>query len=196
MNIKKILIELRTALVATFFLAVVLCVIYPLLVWGLAQGLFPDKANGSLIGRNGEVRGSKLLGQGFQGPQYFHPRPSAAGRGYDGSLSGGSNLGPLSKKLTDTVAQRIRDYRRENYLTPADAVPADAVTGSASGLDPHISLQNALFQAARVAEVRGASVEAIRTRIEQYTEGRDLGIFGEPGVNVLKLNLALDEDKD
>jgi K+-transporting ATPase ATPase C chain len=138
------------------------------------------------------VIGSSLLAQRFAGERYFHPRPSAAGQGYDAVSSGGSNLGPISQKLIDTVKQRVADYRKENGLGPDAPVPADAVTTSASGLDPHISVQNALLQARRVAYTRGMSDEGIRKRIEEHTEGRTLWIFGEPRVNVLKVNLALD----
>jgi K+-transporting ATPase ATPase C chain len=133
-----------------------------------------------------------LIGQGFAGPKYFHPRPSAAGQGYDAVRSGGSNLGPTSKKLVDAVRQRATDYRAENNLSPEILVPADAVTASASGLDPHISLNNALLQTSRVARARGLDKMAVRKLVGAYTEGRDLGIFGEPRVNVLILNLALD----
>jgi K+-transporting ATPase ATPase C chain len=193
MIMKKMLTELRVALMATFSLAVILCAFYPLLVWALGQGLFPDKANGSLLIRKGQVIGSELLGQSFHNPKYFHPRPSAAGAGYDATQSGGSNLGPLSKKLLDQVAERVSSYRRENNLTAGTLVPADAVTASGSGLDPHISLANAWLQAPRVAGLRGLSAEALRKQIILCTEGRDFGILGEPGVNVLKLNLALDD---
>lgn len=189
---KDLITEFRISLMATLSLAVILCGIYPLVVWVLAQGLFPAKANGSLIMRGGKIVGSSLLSQGFTDPKYFHPRPSAAGQGYDAAGSGGSNLGPLSKKLADAVKQRVVDYRTENNL-PADVlVPADAVTASASGLDPHISLKNVLLQAPRVAKARGLSEETVRKQIEVCTEGRDLGILGEPRVNVLMLNLALD----
>jgi K+-transporting ATPase ATPase C chain len=171
---------------------VILCGMYPAFVWVVAQGLFPREANGSLITEKGTVIGSSLLAQGFAGERYFHPRPSAAGQGYDAASSGGSNLGPISQKLIDTVKQRVADYRKENGLGPDASVPADAVTTSASGLDPHISVQNALLQARRVAYARGMSGDGIRKRIEEHTEGRTLWIFGEPRVNVLKLNIALD----
>jgi K+-transporting ATPase ATPase C chain len=192
MDMKQMLLELRTALIATFSLAVILCAFYPLLVWALGQGLFPEKANGSLLMRDGEVIGSELLAQDFRGSKYFHPRPSAAGAGYDATQSGGSNLGPLSKKLVDSVRQRVLDYRMENRLAAQMPVPADAVTASASGLDPHISLANALLQTPRVARLRGLSEETVRKQIALYTEDRDWGVFGEPRVNVLMLNLALD----
>ena len=184
--------ELRHSVAAVLSLAVISCGIYPAAVWILAQGLFPAKANGSLVMRSGAILGSRLIGQGFAESKYFHPRPSAAGQGYDASSSGGRNLGPTSKKLVDAVRQRIADYHAENNLGPDAIVPADAVTASASGLDPHISLKNALLQTPRVARVRGLDEKAVRKLVETYTEGRDLGILGEPRVNVLMLNLALD----
>ncbi len=185
--------ELRTGAAATFCLAVLVSGLYPLVVWALSQGLFPYEANGSLVQRNGIVVGSELIAQRFQSPKYFHPRPSAAGdAGYDAANSSGSNLGPLSRKLLDAVRDRIEAYRAENGL-PADApVPADAVTASASGLDPHISVRNAHLQAPRVARERGIGPDVMDRVMQAYTEGRDWGIFGEPRVNVLKLNLALD----
>ena len=188
---KNWLKELRISLVAVLSLAVILCGLYPAAVWVLAQGLFPAKANGSLIERSGTTLGSSLIGQSFSGPEYFHPRPSAAGQGYDAARSGSSNLGPTSKKLIDEVRRRASDYRAENSLGPETKVPADAVTASASGLDPHISLKNALLQMPRVARARGLGEMAVRKLVEAYTGGRDLGILGEPRVNVLRLNLAL-----
>jgi K+-transporting ATPase ATPase C chain len=187
-----LILEVRRSLVATVLLAVILCGIYPLAVWILAQLCFPDKANGSMVLRNGEIVGSRLIGQKFNDPKYFRSRPSAAGAGYDASSSGGSNLGPLSGKLVDVVGERIGTYRSENDLSPDAAAPADAVTASGSGLDPHISLMNALAQAPRVALARGASTEKVRSIISIHTEGRDLAFLGEPRVNVLMLNLAMD----
>lgn len=192
---KKLLTELRISLVATLSLAVILCGFYPALVWIMAQGIFHNEANGSLIIKSGSVVGSRLLAQGFTGAKYFHPRPSAAGSGYDAANSGGSNLGPLSKKLMDDIGQRIHDYRNENRLSPDYTIPADAVTASGSGLDPHISPENAFLQASRVARARGLSVEAVHSKIMTRMEGRFLGIFGEPRVNVLLLNLDLDGSK-
>lgn len=186
--------EIRAGLVGTLVLALVVCGIYPALVWGVAQSLFPEKANGSLITDNGKILGSSLLAQAFAGAQYFHPRPSSAGEGYDPMKSGGSNLGPLSRKLVDAVRQRTADYRRENDLPPGALVPADAVTASGSGLDPHISVENALLQAPRVARARNSNEEYVRRKVGEHTEGRGLGIFGEPRVNVLMLNLDLDRD--
>lgn len=185
--------EMKTAVAATLILAFLLCGIYPVAVWGVAQIVFPGRANGSLIVRDGRIVGSTLIGQGFRGERYFHPRPSAAGpEGYDATSSGGSNLGPLSQKLVDRVKERADVYRIENGLSPDAEVPADAVTASASGLDPHISVRNAELQAGRVAKARGISPEEIRRMISKYTEGPQLGFLGEAGVNVLELNLALD----
>jgi potassium-transporting ATPase KdpC subunit len=185
--------EIRAAMMSTLVMAVVCCGIYPLIVYGFGQVLFHDKANGSLIvDKSGAVRGSKLLAQGFSATKYFHPRPSAAGNGYDAANSSGSNLGPTSQKLKDTIKDRIAAYRTENGLNENQPVPADAVTASGSGLDPHISLQNAELQIPRVAKARALDEEKVRALIKQNTDGRSFGIFGEPGVNVLKLNLALD----
>ena len=189
---KDLVQELRISLIATLSLAIILCGIYPLIIWVFAQGLFPARANGSLLVRDGKVVGSSFIGQGFSDPKYFHPRPSAAGQGYEGAGSGGSNLGPTSKKLLDQVGQRVIGYRTENNLAPDATVPADAVTASASGLDPHISVKNAQLQARRVAKARGMSVEVVLRKIEDHTERRTLGILGEQRVNVLILNLDLE----
>lgn len=190
---KMLLSEIRSAVLVTLVLVVVCCGLYPLVVFGLAQALFQDRANGSLlVDPNGTVKGSRLLGQQFTGEKYFHSRPSAAGNGYDATSSGGSNLGPTSQKLHDSIAQNVADYRSQNGLTTNAPVPADAVTASASGLDPHISLENAELQVARVAKARGMSQDEIRKLVRQYTTGPDLGFLGDPGVNVLPLNLALD----
>jgi K+-transporting ATPase ATPase C chain len=186
------LTELRRSFLAVAALAAILCGFYPLASWVLAQGLFPARANGSLILRDGAAVGSSLIGQMFRGPAYFHPRPSAAGQGYDASQSGGTNLGPLSKDLVDAVRRRVVEYRVENGLPAGASVPADAVTASGSGLDPHISPENARLQAARVARARGLTEAAVLGQIESATEGRTFGILGEPRVNVLRLNLALD----
>jgi K+-transporting ATPase ATPase C chain len=192
---KNLFNEICISLVAALFLAIILCGIYPALVWVAAQAVFHDEANGSLIIKNGRIVGSSLLAQRFAGTKYFHPRPSAAGAGYDAANSGGSNLGPLSKKLIDDTGQRLRDYRAENSLPPETKVPVDAVTASGSGLDPHISPENAVMQATRVARARELSEESVRNKITTHTEGRTLGIFGEPRVNVLLLNLDLDGGK-
>src|SRR6476659_3343255 len=188
--------EMRGAIIGTLVLTLVCCGVYPLIVYGLGQALFRDKANGSLIvAQDGTIRGSKLLGQGFTDPKYFHPRPSAAGHGYDAAASSGSNLGPTSQKLADAVKDRVAAYRAENGLGPNDPVPADAVTASGSGLDPHISPRNAELQIPRVARARGIPPDQVRTLVRQYTEGPDLGILGDSGVNVVRLNLALDQPK-
>jgi K+-transporting ATPase ATPase C chain len=188
--------ELKTAILATLVLAVLLCGVYPALVWGIGQTLFFSQANGSLVIREGRISGSRLIGQNVTGAQYFHPRPSVAGDGYDAANSGGSNLGPLSGKLVDRVTQQIAVYREENDLPTATTVPADAVTASASGLDPHISIENAEIQSARVARARGMSENQIGNLIRLHTDGPGLVFLGEPGVNVFELNLALDADNE
>jgi K+-transporting ATPase ATPase C chain len=185
--------ELRSAVLVTLVLAVVCCGLYPVAVCGLGQLLFHAQANGSLIvDATGTVRGSRLLGQQFGADKYFHSRPSAAGNGYDATSSGGSNLGPTSQKLRDSIAQNVSDYRSQNGLATNAPVPADAVTASASGLDPHISLRNAELQTPRVAKARSIAVEKVRALIAQHTDRADFGVLGEPAVNVLELNLALD----
>jgi len=190
---KELFSEIRGAILATLITAIVCCGLYPLVIFGISQALFRDKANGSLIlDKDGTVRGSKLLGQAFTGEKYFHPRPSAAGNGYDAANSGGSNLGPTSRKLNDAIKDRIATYRKESGLSDTDPVPADAVTASGSGLDPHISPRNAELQLPRVAKARGLSQEKLRELIQQNTDARDLGLVGDPGVNVLTLNRALD----
>ena len=189
---RDLISELRASIAATLLLAVLCCGIYPVAVWAVGQGLFSGKANGSLVRFNGKVVGSALIAQGFTGPAYFHPRPSAAGQGYDAIHSGGTNLGPTSKKLVEDVKQRVADYRAENGLSSDTPVPADAVTSSASGLDPHIGVRNALLQAARVAKARGIGEKEILAEVEAHTEGRSLGLLGESKVNVLTLNLSLD----
>ena len=190
---KEFFSHIRSAIMATVVLAVVCSGLYPLLIFGVSQALFRDKANGSLIvDQDGTVRGSKLLGQGFTADKYFHPRPSAAGTGYDATSSGGSNLGPTSQKLSDAIRDRVAAYRKENGLSETEPVPADAVTASGSGLDPQISLRNAELQTPRVAKARGLSEEKVRELVQQNTNRRDLGVLGEPGANVLELNLALD----
>ena len=186
--------HIRGAIVSTLALAVVCCGLYPLIVFGISQVLFRDQANGSLIvAPDGTVRGSRLLGQAFSDPKYFHPRPSAAGNGYDATSSGGSNLGPTSRKLKDAIQDRVTAYRAENGLSETEPVPADAVTASGSGLDPEISLRNAELEVPRVAKARALSEDKVREIVQQNTKGRDLGVFGDHGVNVLQLNLALDQ---
>jgi len=187
--------QLRGAVVSTVILAAVTCGAYPLIVTGISRTAFKDKADGSLIkNASGKVIGSALLGQNFTGEKYFHPRPSAAGaNGYDAASSSGSNLGPTSQKLADQIKERVEAYRTANSLAPDQAVPADAVTASGSGLDPHISPANAALQAPRVAKARNLSEEKVRELITIHTDSPDFGILGDAGVHVLKLNLALDE---
>jgi len=191
---KNILAECGRSLVATLFFAIILCGLYPLVVYGAAQLLFPRQANGSLlVDKTGAVRGSALLAQNFTGAQYFHPRPSAAGaNGYDATSSSGSNLGPTSSNLLANITQNLATYRGDNGLATNAPVPADAVTASGSGLDPHISVANAALQIPRVAKARGISEEQVRELVKQNTSDRDLGVFGEPRVNVMTLNFALD----
>jgi potassium-transporting ATPase KdpC subunit len=184
--------QLAPALRMTVLLTVLTGLIYPAVVTGLCQVLFRHQANGSLLVQNGQTVGSLLLGQNFTRPEYFHPRPSAAGNdGYDPTASSGSNLGPTSQKLYDRVKGSAEQFRKDNpdYTGP---IPADALTASGSGLDPQISVANASAQAARVAKARGLSRSMIDSLIASTTEGRDLGFLGEPRVNVLKLNLELD----
>jgi len=193
---KTLLLELKTSILLMLVLGVLLCVVFPLVVFAGGQLLFRDKANGSLIvDRGGTIRGSALLAQSFTGEKYFHPRPSAAGTGYDASSSSGTNLGPTSRKLADSIKVAVAAYRSENHLAADAPVPADAVTSSASGLDPHISPMNARMQAPRVAKARGLALEEIFSLIAANTDARDFGILGEPGVNVLLLNRALDSAK-
>jgi len=190
---KEFFSHLRGAVMATVILTIVCCGLYPLLVFGISQALFHDKANGSLIiDSDGTARGSRLLGQNFADAKYFHPRPSAAGNGYDASSSGGTNLGPTSQKLNDAIKDRIDGYRKENGLKESERIPADAVTASASGLDPHISLRNAELQIPRVAKARNLREDQLHDLVRQNTQGPDLGILGDAGVNVLLLNRALD----
>jgi potassium-transporting ATPase KdpC subunit len=209
---KNLFAELKTSLLLTLAFVVLLCGVYPLAVWAGAQLLFPAKANGSLLaGTDGAVRGSALLAQNFSSDKYFQPRPSAAGTGFDATSSGGTNLGPTSAKLAngshakDANGKDVNDpgnfdgikdlataYRAANGLKEDVPVPADAVTRSGSGLDPQISVANAELQAPRVARARGLSLAQVRALIDQNTADRDLGFLGEPGVNVLLLNVALD----
>jgi len=210
---KEFLSEFRSAIASTLVLALLCCGVYPLIVWAIAQVAFPDKANGSLIkDPDGAIRGSRLIAQAFSSEKYFQPRPSNAGAiGYDGTSSGGTNLGPTSGKLAkgshakdaagkdvdatgnfDGIADLVAAYRKANGLKNTDEVPADAVTRSASGLDPHITPRNAEVQAPRVAKARKLTLEKVKDLIRANTDKPDLAILGDPGVNVLTLNLALD----
>jgi K+-transporting ATPase ATPase C chain len=185
--------QLTAALRAVLVFTVLVGVAYPLAVTGVAQLAFGSRADGSLVERDGQVVGSRLIGQAFDGEEWFHPRPSAAGDGYDGLASSPSNLGPTNDELLDTVAERVRAYRDVNGLDDDVDVPVDAVTASASGLDPHISVANARLQAARVARARDMDMSAVRALVDEHTTDQVLGFLGEGGVNVLELNLALDE---
>ena len=190
MNILK---EIKTSLVVAAILLVICCGVYPLVIFGAGQLLFPKQANGSLVlDEKGSAIASTLLAQNFTADKYFNPRPSAAGTGYDSTSSGGSNYGATSEALHDAVKQRVADYRKANNLPDTQSVPADAVEASGSGLDPHISLKNAALQVPRVAKARNVSEDDLKALVIKYTDGRDFGILGEPGVNIVKLNLALD----
>ena len=185
--------QLRPAIVLTLLLCAITGLLYPGLVTGLAQLLFPHQANGSLLlASGGQVTGSALIGQPFARAEYFHPRPSAAGAGYDDTLSGGTNKGPTDAKLADTLIARAVDSAVRLDGAVKGRVPSDLVTSSGSGLDPHISPATAEIQVARVAKARSMPVERVRALVAAHTEGRQLGLFGEPRVNVLLLNLALD----
>ena len=185
--------QLVPALVAVLVFTVLCGILYPLVVTGISQVAFRHRANGSLIERDGVVVGSELLGQSFTDPKYFWPRPSAAGAsGYDGTSSGGSNLGPTNETYLHTVAERITAYRQANGLPDGTPVPVDAVTASGSGLDPDISVANARLQVERVAEARGIGAEQIVALVDANTSSRALGFLGQRGVNVVTLNLALD----
>jgi K+-transporting ATPase ATPase C chain len=189
----KTLIEIKTSIIALVILTVICCGIYPLAVYGIGQLVFPRQANGSLVlDTAGKPIASTLLGQTFAADKYFAPRPSAAGTGYDSTSSSGSNYGSTSTALHDAVKQRIADYRKANNLPDTQPVPADAVEASGSGLDPHISVKNAVLQLPRVAKARNMSESDLKKLVDTYTDGPDLGIFGDPGVNIIKLNLYLD----
>jgi K+-transporting ATPase ATPase C chain len=187
MNLVK---QIYPAVVMMLVMTVLLGIVYPLVVTGIAQVIFPAKAAGSLIEKEGRVIGSRLIGQPFSGPGYFHSRPSAAGQGYDGTASSGTNLGPTSKKLIEEqVGERAETLREMN---PDSKIPVDLITASSSGLDPHTTPAAAEFQIPRVARQRGIDESAVRRLVREHTEGRQLGFLGEPRVNVLELNLALD----
>jgi len=182
--------NLIISVLMTIATTVLLGLVYPLLVTGLAQVIFPKQANGQLIAKDGKIVGSRIIGQGFSGPAYFHSRPSAAGNGYDAANSAGSNLGPTNQKLIDRVKGDAAAAQAEN---PGKPVPIDLVTTSASGFDPHITPAAAEFQLARVARMRGTTIDQLRSLIAQHTEARQLGFLGESRVNVLELNLDLDQ---
>jgi K+-transporting ATPase ATPase C chain len=184
--------QLTPAVVALAVFTVAFGVVYPLLTTAVAQVAFGDQADGSLVEVDGKVVGSELIGQPFVSPQYFHPRPSAAGTGYDGAASSGSNLGPLNADLLAAVEQRVADYRSINGLDAQVPVPVDAVTASASGLDPHISVANARLQAGRVAEARGIDVAQVLAAVDAATDEPAFGVLGERAVDVLAVNLSLD----
>jgi K+-transporting ATPase ATPase C chain len=181
--------NLTAAVLMTLVTTVILGVVYPLGITAIAQVAFPDKANGQLIERNGKVVGSRIIGQGFSSPGYFHSRPSAAGTGYDAANSSGSNYGPTNKKLIEAVKANVDAAKKEN---PSAPVPIDMVTTSASGFDPHITPATAAFQVSRIAQERQMSEADVRRLVEEHTEGRTFGFLGEPRVNVLELNLDLD----
>lgn len=190
---------LRPAIVLTLFFILVTGLIFPLSITAIAQATMPGKANGSMVEKDGKIVGSELIGQGFAGPNYFHPRPSAAGSGYDGNNSSGTNLGPTNPKLLtgaegfDGIKQLAEKYRQENGISAEVVLPVDAVTRSASGLDPHISPRNAELQVARIAKARGLAEDKVKTLVRECTEGPFVGIFGDSTVNVLKLNIRLDK---
>ncbi len=202
--------QLRPAILSVVAFTLLTGLFFPALITFISKAVMPAQANGSLITRNGQIVGSKLIGQPFSKPIYFHPRPSAAGSGYDGAASGGSNLGPTSDKLINGIEddpktkdadesfagikQLAAAYRSENGLPKTAKIPVDAVTKSASGLDPHISPENAALQAPRVAKARKISLDAVKKLVAQNTQPRPLGVLGEAGVNVLQLNLALDSE--
>jgi len=182
--------NLITAILMTIATTILLGIIYPLVVTGLAELIFPNQANGQLVHKDGKTIGSSIIAQGFSSPAYFHPRPSFAGNGYDPTNTNGSQLGPTNQKLIDRVRGDVANAHAEN---PSEPVPIDLVTGSASGLDPHITPASAEFQLPRVAKERGTTIDQLRTLVQKHTEDRQFGFLGEPRINVLELNLELDE---
>jgi K+-transporting ATPase ATPase C chain len=185
--------HLRLAIGSVISLTLITGCVFPLTLFAVGRLLYPDQASGSLVRRQGVVVGSLVIGQNFVRPEYFHPRPSAAGTGYDGTSSGGTNFGPANPKLLEDVRKLAESYRLSNGLAPDTDVPIDAVTRSASGLDPHISPQNAALQIPRVARARGVSEDIVRGLVAVYTDGPQLGFLGNPRISVLDLNLALDQ---
>lgn len=184
--------QLRPAIAMTLLLCVITGGLYPGVITGLAQLIFPRQANGSLVSVNGRVVGSELIGQPFTRPEYFHPRPSAAGNGYDATASSGTNKGPTDAKLADTLIAQAIDSVVKNDAAVKGKIPSDMVTASGSGLDPHISPANAHLQIARVARARGVDSTRVRALVDAHVEGRQFGFLGEPRVNVLLLNIAID----
>ncbi len=191
--VAQLLDNLRPAIVGMVLLTILTGILFPLALFGVGGAIFPKKAAGSLVRRNGAVVGSAWIGQAFSRPEYFHPRPSAAGNGYDASSSGGTNFGASNPKLIDAVRQSAQDFRKANGISSFADIPIDAVTNSGSGLDPHITPQNAALQIARVARARGLTEDQLRALVEAQTQGRQLGFLGEPRISVLALNLALDQ---
>lgn len=185
---------IKNSVLMLLLMTVILGLVYPLLVTGIAQLVFPRQANGSIIYQSGRAVGSALIGQTFSGPKYFHGRPSAAGEGYDAAASAGSNLGPSNPELLKRITQQERIIRAENNLTQDQKIPIDMITVSASGLDPHISPEAAYLQAERVASSRDLSVERVNAVLVKHIEKRQFGVLGEPRVNVLQLNLAMDQE--
>ena len=191
--IKKLREQVWPAVVSVISLTLLTGGVFPLVLFAIGRLLYPGQAGGSVVILNGVVVGSRLIGQDFTRPEYFHPRPSAAGAGYDGTSSGGTNLGPSNPKLIESVRRLAEDYRKSNGLPPDAIVPIDAVTRSGSGLDPHISPANAALQIARVARARSFNAEDVRRLVQAHTQGQQLGFMGNPRVSILDLNLALDQ---
>ena len=190
---KAFIRSLTTSVICLFILTIILGVVYPAVIYGIGQLFFKARADGSLVYSQNNVVGSDLIAQSFTQPKYFHPRASNAGdKGYDGANSSGSNLGPTSKKLAEVIKKRSEQYRLDNQLSQSTPLPADAITSSGSGLDPHISVANARLQAQRIALARGVEKSCVDHLIDKHTEGLFLGLFGQKRINVLRINLALD----